>query len=228
MSKEQIIRALGVTAEAMGQQFSPAGLLLMAEDLEPYGVEMVLAALSRVRRECRKLTVADVVDRLSMADGRPLADEAWACSLSALDESETVVWTDEMQQAFEVARPLLEINDKTGARMAFRDAYERLVEKARQERAPAKWNVSLGRDKARRATVLEIAVTAGKLPAEYARGLLPPPPMSKEHGDAVIALVASNGVLTDKAASAIDRENARKRLAELKAMFTVDKQEGAA
>lgn len=223
MSKETIIRALGVTAEAMGQQFSPAGLLLMADDLEPYGVEMVLAALAKVRRECRKLTVADVIDRLSMADGRPQSDEAWAMSLAALDESETVVWTEEMHQAFEVARPLLEINDKTGARMAFRDAYDRLVEQARQQRAPAKWGVSLGWDAARRAAVLEIAVNAGRLPADHARGLLPPPPISKEQGDAVLALVAANGVLTDEAASAIDRENARKRLAELKAMLTEPK-----
>lgn len=226
MSKEQIIRALGVTAEAMGHQLSPAGLLLMAEDLEPYGVEAVLAALTRVRRDCRKLTVADVIDRISMADGRPKPDEAWASALCALDESDTVVWTEETQQAFAVARPLLEINDKTGARMAFRDAYERLVDLARQKGLPAKWGVSLGWDKDRRATVLAIAVNTGKLPGDYARGLLPPA-ASRDAGLAVLSLVASNGVLTDKASSAIDRENARRRIAEIKSIL-VDHEKGAA
>lgn len=223
---EEIIKALGVTAEAMGQQISPAGLLMMADDLAPHGVEPVLEALAMVRRECRRLTVADVMDRLVSADGRPKSDEAWANALAALDESETVVWTHEAQQAFEVARPLLEINDKTGARMAFRDAYDRLCDQSRKNREPARWLASLGWDSERRAVVLESAVTAGRIGAEYARGLLPPP-ANPERTKALLALVSTNGVLTDQAASAIERETARKRIAAIKAMLS-DPKAGAA
>ena len=223
MSKESIIRALGVTAEAMGQQISPAGLLLMADDLEPYGVETVLAALARVRRECRRLTVADVMDHLAAADGRPKADEAWANALGAHDEAETVVWTHEAAQAFEVARALLDINDKTGARMAFRDAYERLCRQAREAGEQVQWIASLGWDADRRTAVLTAAVEAGKLDAHYARGLLPPPPATKQMAGAVLQLVASQGVLTDQAASALQREAARKRIAGIKAMLVEKK-----
>lgn len=227
MSQEHIVRALGVTAEAMGQQLSPAGLLLMADDLAPYGVDTVLAALTKVRRECRRLSVADVIERIQIADGRPKSDEAWANALGALDESETVVWTVEAAQAFEVARPLLEINDKTGARMAFRDAYERLCERARASGEPARWSASLGWDAERRRLVLESAVIAGRIGSDSVRGLLPPAPASGDVSKSVMALVSNNGILTDKASTAIERENARKRIAALKLMLT-DPKEGAA
>lgn len=227
MSKETIIDALSVTAEAMGQQISPAGLLLMADDLEPYGVETVLAALVRVRRECRKLTVADVIDRLASTDGRPGADEAWANAQLAHDESMTVVWSQEAADAFWLARPLLVLGDKTGARMAFKDAYVRLCDEARLNRQPVQWLVCQGFDAEQRAEVIAAAVHAGKIGANYARGLLPPPAPTPGRENAVLALVANNGVLTDQASSAIERENARKRIAEIKAMLA-GKQEGAA
>lgn len=222
MSKEQIVRALGVTAEAMGQQLSPAGLVLMADDLAPYGTETVLAALAKVRRECRRLSLADVIDRIESADGRPRSDEAFANALDAMDESATVVWTEEAAHAFEVARPLLVMNDKTGARMAFRDAYERLCRMARDAGQPAKWSVSLGWDVDMRTMALEAAVVTGRLSAENVRGLLPPPKPSADRTVAVLALVSSEGALTDGAKSAIERENARQRIAEIKVMLTKD------
>lgn len=218
MSKETIIDALSVTAEAMGQQISPAGLLLMADDLEPYGVEQVLSSLVRVRRECRKLTVADVIDRLASSDGRPGADEAWANAQLAHDESMTVVWSQEAADAFWIASQLLVLGDKTGARMAFRDAYVRLCEEARLNRRQVKWLVSQGFDAEQRAEVLAAAVHAGKLGAEYTRGLLPPPE-NPECTKTLLALASTNGVLTDQAASAIERETARKRIVAIKAML---------
>lgn len=224
MSKETIIDALSVTAEAMGQQVSPAGLLLMADDLEPYGVDQVLAALVRVRRECRKLTVADVIDRLASTDGRPGADEAWASAQIAHDESMTVVWSQEAADAFWIARPLLVLGDKTGARMAFKDAYVRLCDEARLNRHPVRWLVCQGFDAEQRAEVLEAAVISGKIQRDYARGLLPPPAPSEDRSRAVLALVANNGMLTDQASTAIERENARKRIAEIKAMLAGPKE----
>jgi hypothetical protein len=222
MSKETIIDALSVTAEAMGQQISPAGLLLMADDLEQYGAEQVLAALARVRRECRKLTVADVIERIASADGRPGADEAWANAQLAHDESMTVVWTQEAAEAFWIARPLLVLGDKTGARMAFRDTYLRLCEEARLNGRPVQWQACLGFDAEQRAEVLGAAVQAGKIGAEYARGLLPPPE-NPERTKALLSLVSSHGVLTDQAASAIERETARERISAIKEMLAAKK-----
>jgi len=58
---------------------------------------------------------------------RIAGNEAWAVAFEAFDEANTVVWTDEMAHAFDCARPLLQQGDKIGARMAFLDAYARIV-----------------------------------------------------------------------------------------------------
>src|SRR6185312_1858153 len=108
-------------------------------------------------------------------DDRPTADEAWATAIGALDEADTVVWTEETAQAFEAARPVLELGDKVGARMAFKGAYERLVEAARRDGRLMAVQVSLGWDAERRITAINAAVTAGLLPASEVAGLLPPP-----------------------------------------------------
>jgi len=66
--------------------------------------------------------------------------------------------TAEIRQAMAASGPVLEAGDKVGARMAFMSAYERLVIVARAEALPAKWEVSLGYDQARRVIAIESAV----------------------------------------------------------------------
>ena len=105
------------------------------------------------------------IEGLAANDGRPGADEAWAIALRAADEAETVVWTAEASQAWAIARPVLDSGDEVGARMAFRDAYNRLVEQARQHRQPATWSTSIGFDPQRREAAITAAVEAGRLPA---------------------------------------------------------------
>lgn len=120
-------------------------------------------------------TPADVIAQLQGAaadDGRPGSDEAWAGALAAADEDATIVWTDEMAQAWFTAQPVYAIGDKIGARMAFREAYDRLVDEARKARRPVHWQASLGHDPTQRADTVRQAVDAGKLP-EHA--LLPAP-----------------------------------------------------
>lgn len=201
-----------------GSEMSVIALDAMVEDLAHYGLDAVLQALTRCRRECKgRLSLAEIIERVECADGRPGADEAWMTALQAQDESATVVWTDETRAAFEIARPALEINDKTGARMAFRDAYQRLVDDARKSNAPASWSASLGWDAETRRTVLESAVQCGRLPPSQAAGLLPPPPEPHGAARATLQLAAVDGVLI--APEVTDREHARQKLAELRAML---------
>lgn len=172
--KANILMAVAVTAELTGAELSEAALRVMASDLDAYPELDVLRALDRCRRELKgRLTLAAVLERLEEADGRPGADEAWAIAISAQDECETVVWTDEISQAFAVARPILEARDKVGARMAFRDAYERITRESRAERAPVRWSVSLGNDPERRASALSAAVALRRIEAGAAQHLLP-------------------------------------------------------
>lgn len=104
-----------------------------------------------------------IAARCKLLDGRPDENEAWAQSLISRDERETVVWTQEMAEAFGTARPLLESGDEIGARMAFKDAYSRLVTAARAMGRPAVWNVSAGWDAGLRQVAMKKAAAAGLL-----------------------------------------------------------------
>jgi hypothetical protein len=121
---------------------------------------------------------ADILAQLeAMAadDGRPGPEEAWAIAVRSNDEAQTVVWTAEAAEAWAIARPVMQLGDEVGARMAFKEAYHRLVVEARTRRLPVAWNVSEGHDAGRRTRAIEAAVAAGRLPAPVAAALLPAP-----------------------------------------------------
>jgi hypothetical protein len=120
---------------------------------------------------------ADIIFQINAAraqDGRPESEEAWAIAVPARDEGATVVWTDEIANAWQVAVPVMEIGDEVGARVAFRDTYRRLVDAARLERRPVRWFASEGHDPARRRLALEQAVQLGRLPRDEALELPAP------------------------------------------------------
>ena len=105
-------------------------------------------------------------------DGRPTADEAWAIARPSYDESVTVVWTTETQEAFSSVRQIIEESGDTAARLAFRDIYNRLVFEARAAGKPSEWVTSLGFDKELRKTVIEEATAKGLITCERASLLI--------------------------------------------------------
>jgi hypothetical protein len=117
-------------------------------------------------RPAHILAILDVLQ----PDGRPSADEAWA--MIPKDEAKSVVWTDEMAEAMGIAQPLINQGDNIAARMAFKSAYERIVESNRASGIKPKWLASLGQDKAGRDPVLEEAVRLGRLDAEHVKTLV--------------------------------------------------------
>lgn len=170
---EILLTALGATAEIMGTQLEPRPLMIMAEDLSDYALPDVLNALKRCRREVKgRLTLADIIERIDSSDGLPGAEEAWA--LMSRPEDDTVVITEEMAEAMQFARPLLNEGDKIAARMAFKDAYLRTVRESRDNHRKPKWFVSLGHDKQSRAQPIADAIQHGKLTLNHAIGLLAP------------------------------------------------------
>jgi hypothetical protein len=149
---------------------------MLAEDLESYPREVLAKALSRVRTEhTGRLTPKAIIDRIDESMGRPAANEAWSVAMGAMDERNTVVWTNEMAQAWAVAQPIALSRDMVGARMAFISAYERLVRTAREERRLPEVSVSLGWDSDLRTKAIEQAVSLGYLPHEQATQYLPAP-----------------------------------------------------
>ncbi len=141
--------------------------------LADYDIADVRAALDAHVRDPQRgrfpPVPADVIAQLQAAaedDGRPGPEEAWAIARRATDEAATVVWTAEMAQAWSVAIPLLGSRDDVGARMAFREAYQRLVAESRAAGTPPRWSASLGWDEQQRAQAIGQAVQLGYLPRE--------------------------------------------------------------
>jgi hypothetical protein len=170
MANIDLIHALAATAELCGTSLTQAAAEMLLDDLSSYDPKSVIAALSRCRRELKgRLNLADIIARID--DGRPGAEEAWAALPH--DEATSVVWTDEMSQAWGVCSGLIANGDMVAARMAFRETYQRLVTDARNERRPAKWTVSLGHDVQGRKSALLMAVAKRRITAHYACSLLP-------------------------------------------------------
>ena len=208
----EIAKAIKITAEVCGSELSDGAVSAMLLHLKPYGGEAVMSALSECQREAKgRLTLATVLEKLGNCDGRPGAEEAWGMIAHALtDESDTVVWTEEMAMASLAATELLKLGDKVGARMAFRETYENLVRQARIGKAPIRWMVSPGSDQQRRIDALMLAVQQGKLAREQVANMLPYDATQERHK-----------LLTCQAMSIEDKRKAKEALAKISGMLTV-------
>jgi hypothetical protein len=160
---------------------------------------------------------ADLIEQIEASasnDGRPGAEEAWAIALTSRDEADTVVWTAECAEAFGLCQPVLSMGDEVGARMAFKEAYTRIVAQARAERRPAQWLTSAGWDVGRRTAAISKAVRAGLLPAPVV-GLLAAPDDGPPDEKARAQLAAIKQMLAESEAkkaveyqAALDKERA--------------------
>ncbi len=132
------------------------------------------------------------------------ADESWA--MMPMNEHQTVVWTEEMAEAYSIAYDLIVDGDRIAARMAFKGAYESLCNEALITQKPVLWKVCVGYDKDLIQPVLENAVLTGRITQQVANKYLPAP---QDAG--VIA-----GLLTGKVTSMPNNdENLRARWKEL-------------
>lgn len=212
----EITKALAVTAELTGTELSAISLKAMEAELSQYPVRAVLDALNRCRRELTgRLTLAAVLERINAIDGRPTANEAWAIALRGFDEAQTIVTNEEINEAMHAARPVLDAGDEVGARMAFRDAYERIVSLNRANGDVPKWYPSLGTDKRLREMVIADAASKGLIDSTHYLSLLPP--RITGDGTGIIAL------LEDKSLPSELSPKARQKLTEIKAMLSRSK-----
>ena len=172
-----LIEIVEGTFAAVGQQTTDTQLALIVSDLAGYPVADIETALARCRRELRgKMSLSDILDRLP--HGHPGVEEAWTVISRAMDrsrvtlvEEHTIVWTDQMREAYGVAAGIA--NDSIAARMAFKEAYTKAVAEARANRIAPCWSVSGGTDPHQKETVLLEAIKSGKLKPEYASRLFP-------------------------------------------------------
>ena len=213
MSDEDLVwisKQLVATLEAMDQQMTPAAAALVVEDLSGFPKDIVARALGRVRNEhTGRVTSKAILDRVEEVAGRPAANEAWAIAMNALDESTTLVWNNEICDAWAVARPIAEAGDMIGARMGFISAYERIVRNARESKVLPQSIVSIGWDKATTNPAIEKALALGHIT----------PVQAEEHRVPALAAPVFDGrlLLTGRIEPAKDAPQAvKERLAELR------------
>lgn len=186
--------------------------------LSTYPLNVVLAAINAHMLDPRRGQYApkpaDIVAQIEAGSprlNRLSADEAWA--MMPASEEESIVWTDEMAQAFAIASPLLADGDRIGARMAFKGAYERLSEQNRAAGRPVKWTVSRGWNADNLESVVRDAVRLGRISPEQAR----------EHVAAIEYKQATNiGLLVNQSGEGENKERAMEAVAKLRAMLTPD------
>lgn len=154
------------------------------------------------------------------SDGRPGAEEAWAIAVTSRDESETVVWPQEAAEAFAICRPVMEMGDEVGARMAFKEAYNRLVSQSRAAGVRVLWNASIGWDAEKRTAVLTKAESAGLLAAPQVAALLPAPVDAVPHDDQARAQIAK--IKEMMAQMHLERDHESALHAERERNFTAD------
>lgn len=198
--KGAFTQLLAATMAIYDKQITTAFVEVFFSALGQYPLEVVREALNRHVQDPDggrfPPKPADLIRQVVSAkasDGRPGRDEAWAIAQKAQDENETVMISEEILGAMAVAQPLIEMRDKVAARMAFVEAYDRLVAEKRASGQPFEWRVSLGTDKSRRGPAIEQAKAAGLLPAPKAAALLEMHAETKITGDglAIVALIGS-------------------------------------
>ena len=168
-----LLKALAVTAEVVGTDWSEAAAEYIANELKAYALADVQVALKACTRELRgkRLTLSEIIDRLP--SGHPGPEEAWSkISQCMNNEQISITWTDEMREAYGSAAPLAD--DKVAARMAFKETYTKLVNEARSKGTQLKWSVSLGHDTSLRQEAIEEAVRKNQISLGQAAKLLPP------------------------------------------------------
>lgn len=138
------------------------------------------------------------------------ADEAWA--LMPKSESDSAMLTDEIAQAMAAASSLIEMGDKIAARMAFKDAYGRLVEQAKIAGRKPRYFPSFGSDAMGRVSVLSSAVQRGQIPLEQALGYQP------EHATEIVKMAGVTNHPLLAAPSEKGKSTVKALLADLRAI----------
>lgn len=172
---QKLLEQIAMTAELMGSEISPTAAAMMCSDLSGYPKELVIEALSHVRKEYKsRLSLALIIEKIDelTPGGRPSPEEAWA--MVPKDESASAVITEEMAMALKTAQPLIDDGDLIAARMAFKDTYTNLVRFNKTHGFGVKWFPSLGDDKSGREPVLAEAVRNKRLDVEHALRLVAP------------------------------------------------------
>ena len=170
---------LTVLAVAFGERLTEERQELYCRSLADVAQEQLRVAFRRARCELKWFPKIAELRELagalaSVEDGRPGPEEAWARMPKGEHmEDDSVVWCEEEQAAYNACRSLLVAGDLIGARMAFKERYEKELAQARAQRKAARWTISAGYDISHRLTTLAAAVLEKRITLEGAAEFVP-------------------------------------------------------
>lgn len=165
-------RSIVATFELCNTEIDEDRLAVIEMALAEYPDGVIMMALKRCLQEVTgQMSVGQIISRIPKApDERPGPDEALA--MIPRHESQSVVWTREMRDAFGLVRHMLEA-EPIAAGLAFKQHYKRLCDEAKMRNEPVDWEYSPGTYAAGRTTVLKEAIKKGRLTEKQVRGLDP-------------------------------------------------------
>lgn len=176
---QSLKKMIATISAEYGVTFEPVKIELWAQGLQSFPGHIIERAVyahiqdpDRGRFAPRLAEIIGNCDALSPGAKWIGAEEAW--SQMPRGEGESVMLTNEAAEALSVANDLIATGDKVAARMAFKEAYERLVARAKMEGRRPTYFFSAGRDADGREKVLVDAVRLGLMPPDHALKLLPP------------------------------------------------------
>ena len=200
---------LTIMAEAFGERLTEERQEIYCAGLAEVSRDRLEVAFRRARYELKwfpKLAELRELTGLqagTLHDDRPGPEEAWArMPKGERMEDDSVVWCAEEQIAYGACRSLLLDGDLIGARMAFKERYEKELAQAHSENRPVHWTVTAGYDIERRIAVLASAVEQKRIGLEYALNFIPEP--RRNDFALILPPATSKGLLTGKTQSMPD------------------------
>lgn len=178
--KAKIAQQVLGLAEYYDKTLSPGQIEMFVDDLEGIDFEQLKIAAKRYRTDPANVFFplpAKLIALVEQNDGRPGVEEAWA--LCPKDENISVIWTEEIREAFAACSPLM-YEDPIAARMAFKEKYTTMLQRARQDGIKVKWTPSFGLDKIGRELALREAIDKNRITITHARKIMPEFEIRKE------------------------------------------------
>ena len=173
---DEFLAVIGGLLELYGQQASTTKVNIYWSTLGQYPIDSLRrAANTWVRKSEFMPKPADLINLMGGPNNHLSPDEAWAIAILASDETNTLVWTNEIAKAWAQAEIVYRNGDKIGARRTFIEAYERLVNESMMNGKSVEVFVSPGSDKLKRTDAINHAVFTGLLTQEKANHYLPKP-----------------------------------------------------
>jgi hypothetical protein len=171
---------LTIMAEAFGETLTEQRQEIYCAGLADLPYDRLQIAFRRARYELKWFPKLAELRELGGAaaglavDGRPGPEEAWARMPKGEHmEDDSVVWCEEERIAYGACRSLLADGDQIGARMAFKERYQKELAEARSEGRPVQWTMSVGYDVDRRLTTLATAVQEKRMSLDGALNFVP-------------------------------------------------------